>query len=138
MKLEGRIWRDKKTRYWVVHVPLLDISTQGTSQKNALKMIQDAIEVEVEKEDFKIHAEAGKEAGTFEISSNQPDILVAYMLRRQREVHGLSVRDVADKLHSKSPNSYAQYEQGKRNPSVGKLVELLHAIDPKLAPIFKL
>lgn len=137
MRLEGAIWKDKKTKYWVVHIPLLELSTQGTSQKNALVMVKDAIELEVDKANFEIQAVSGKQSGTFTISSNDPDTLVAFMLRRQRESHGLTVREVANNLHSKSPTAYAQYEQGKRSPSMGKLVELLHAIDPNLTPTFK-
>ena len=56
MKLEGRIWKDEKTGYWVVYVPLLDISSQGRSRKAALAMIEDAIQVEAG-HDIKIQAE---------------------------------------------------------------------------------
>ena len=45
MKLEGRIWKDEKTKYWVVYVPLLDISTQGRTKKQALAMIEDAFQI---------------------------------------------------------------------------------------------
>lgn len=137
MKLEGRIWKDKKTKFWVVYVPLLDISTQGRSQKNALAMMEDAIQVEAEKEGLKIHAEMSKEEGTFTVSANKPDFLIAFLLRRQRTCHGLSVREVASRMDSNSPTAYAQYEQGKRAPSLGKLQELLYAINPALEPILK-
>ena len=137
MKLEGRIWKDKKTRVWVVYVPLLEISTQGRSRKNALVMIADAIELEVEKEGFKIQAEMSTGEGTFTVSANEPDVLIAFLLRRQRTCHGLSVREVANRLESNSPTAYAQYEQGKRAPSLGKLQELLQAIDPEFDPVLK-
>lgn len=135
MRLEGRIWKDKK--FWVVHVPLLDISTQGRSVKNALAMIEDAIRIESQKDGLKIHAELSKEQDTFTVSADNPDALIAFMLRRQRTSHGLSVREVASRLHSSSPTAYAQYEQGKRAPSLGKLRELLRAIDPNLEPVLK-
>jgi len=41
------------------------------------------------------------------------------------------------RLNSNSPTAYAQYEQGKRSPSLGKLRDLLHAIDPKLDAVLK-
>ena len=137
MKLEGKIWKDEKTNYWVVYVPLLDISTQGRSRKKALTMIEDAIQVESEKEALEIHAELSREEGVFTVSANNPDSLIAFLLRRQRTCHGLSVRDVASRLESNSPTAYAQYEQGKRTPSLGKLRDLLHAIDPKLDTVLK-
>jgi len=137
MRLDGRIWKDKKTKYWVVHVPLLDISTQGTSKKNALAMIEDAIELEAEKAGLKIHAALCAADDAFAVSANDPDALIAFLLKRQRQSHGLTVREVASRLKSSSPTAYAQYEQGKRAPSLGKLRELLHAIDPNLEPILK-
>ena len=137
MRLEGQIWKDKKTKYWVTFVPLLDISSQGTSKKNALFMIEDAIQVEADKSGLKIYAELGKEEGSFTVGSNDPDALIAFMLRRQRMSHGLTIRQVAGRLKSNSPTAYAQYEQGMRMPSLGKLRELLHALDPKLEPVLK-
>ena len=137
MKLEGRIWKDAKTKYWVVYVPLLGISTQGSSRKQALAMIQDAIQIEAEKEGLRIEAQPSREPGIFTVSANDPDALIAFLLKRQRTCHGLSVRDVARRLASRSPTAYAQYEQGKRAPSLGKLRELLHAIDPKLEAVLK-
>lgn len=100
-------------------------------------MIEDAIQIEAEKEGLKIQAEPSREPGVFALSANDPDLLVAFLLRRQRTCRGLSVRDVARRLASNSPTAYAQYEQGKRAPSVGKLRELLHAIDPKLEAVLK-
>ena len=44
MRLEGNIWKDRKTKYWVIEIPLLDISTQGRSRKNALTMMEDAVQ----------------------------------------------------------------------------------------------
>jgi len=137
VKLEGRIWKDGKTDYWVVYVPLLDISTQGRSKKKALAMIEDAIQIEAGKEGLKIQAEPSREQGVFTVSSNDADSLIAFLLRRQRTCHGLSMREVARRLTSSSPMAYAQYEPGKPAPSLGKFGELLHAIDPKLDPVLK-
>ena len=73
----------------------------------------------------------------FTISANDPDALVAFLLRRQRTCHGLTIQDVTSRLNAKSPAAYAQYEKGKRTPSLGKLRELLHAIDPNLDAVLK-
>jgi hypothetical protein len=100
-------------------------------------MIEDAIQVEAEKEGLKIQAELSREQGIFTVGSNDPDSLIAFLLRRQRTCHGLTVREVATRLKSGSPTAYAQYEQGKRTPSLGKLQDLLHAIDPKLDAVLK-
>src|SRR3990172_12954985 len=76
VKLEGRIWKDEKTKCWVVYVPLLDISTQGRSRKQALAMIEDAIQIEAEKEALKIQAQPSREPGLFTVSANDPDSLI--------------------------------------------------------------
>ena len=137
MKLEGKIWKDEKSKFWVVYVPLLDISTQGRSKRQALAMMEDAIQIEAEKEALKVHAQPSSEAGVFTVSANDLDSLIAFLLKRQRTSHGLTLRDVARRLASSSPTAYAQYEQGKRAPSLGKLRELLHAIDPTLEAVLK-
>ena len=53
------------------------------------------------------------------------------LLRRQRECHGLTLSEVAERLGQSSRNAYARYEQGKAMPSVEKLEQLLTAIAPK-------
>jgi predicted RNase H-like HicB family nuclease len=137
MRLEGVLWKDKKAKYWVAYVPLLEITTQGTSKKNALAMIEDAVRVEIGARGFRAHAEMMKEGSGFTIGSSNLDALVAFMLRRQRTARGLTLREVARRLKSSSPSAYAQYEQGKRTPSLAKLRALLQAIDPKLKPVLK-
>jgi hypothetical protein len=137
MKLEGQIWKDTNPRYWVVSVPLLEISTQGRSKKDALAMIEDAIQVEAATPRLRIRAELSQTSGMFTVSASDPDALIAFMLRRQRTSHGLSVREVARRLRSSSPTAYAQYEQGKRSPSLVKLGDLLRAIDPRLEAVLK-
>jgi predicted transcriptional regulator len=69
-------------------------------------------------------------AGAFEIDANRTGVLVALLLRRQRELHGLTLTEVAARLGQRSKNAYARYEQGRAMPSVEKLEELLSAIAP--------
>lgn len=137
MKIEGRIWKDKKTPYWIVEVPLLDVSTQGESEQEALSMVKDAIELEVDKPGFHVDIEA-KNGDCFEVQAEDSNSLVAFMLKRQRQAHGLTLRDVAERMHAKSTNAYAQYERGARHPTLSVLFNLLQAIDSKLVPVLRI
>jgi predicted transcriptional regulator len=110
--------------------------TQGTSKKDAHRMIGEAIEALVDRKRFRIDVRPGIGA-EFTIGANQGVILIALMLKRQREAHNLTLMEVARRLHSKSPNSYARYEQGKSTPTVEKLNQLMKAINPASEPILK-
>lgn len=136
MRLEGRVWRDEGSRYWLAEVPLLDVMTQGTSKTDALRMIADAVEALVDAPHFRADARRTG-ALTFALGATPENALVALMLRRLREARGLTLMDVAKRLRSKSPNAYARYEQGRSVPSVAKLDELMRAIDPAAEPILK-
>jgi len=128
MRLGGRVWKDGRT--WLIEVPLLDVMTQGRSRKDALVMIADAIEVLVNEAGFKVDVYAGR-ADRFEIGSANVGALVALMLRRQRESHGLSLAEVATRMKQASKNAYARYEQGRATPTLEKLNELLAAVSTK-------
>jgi predicted RNase H-like HicB family nuclease len=88
MKLEGRIWKDGN--HWVVSVPILDISTQGRSKKDALAMIADAIQIETDREGLEIQTELSDKPGAFTVSANDPDLLIAFLLRRHRPRTGIA------------------------------------------------
>ena len=136
MRFEGRVWRDKGSRYWLVEVPLLDVMTQGTSRQNACLMIAEAIECLMNKRGFKVDVRP-VDGESISVGANREGMMVALMLRRQREAHRLTLAEVTRRLGQKSPNAYARYEQGKSLPTVEKLGKLLKAIDPELAPILK-
>ena len=138
MRFEGTLIKPdgKKNRFWGVEIPILHIHTQGKTRKDALSMAKDAIESLLEKKEFRVCVHSG-EADTFTVDSDNPTAFIAFMLKRQRQFRGLSVREVAARLDSKSPNAYAQYEQGKVKPSMDKLVELMQAIDPDFEPVLK-
>jgi hypothetical protein len=136
MRFEGRVWKDQGSRYWLAEVPLLDVMTQGTSKSNAYKMIADAIQSLIDKEGFRVNARlVGGES--FTVGANQETLLIALMLKRQREAHRLTLQEVAHRLGQKSANAYARYEQGKTVPTVEKLSQLMRAIDPGLEPILR-
>jgi DNA-binding XRE family transcriptional regulator len=89
----------------------------------------DLVETMADKKGFHVDVFPGV-GGAFEIGSDDAAALVAVMLRRQREKHGLSLADVAHRLGSRSKNAYARYEQGRSVPTVEKLFELLAAVAP--------
>jgi hypothetical protein len=138
MKIEGRLIppRGRKNRYWGVEIPLLAIFTQGKGKSDAYAMAADAIEILVEKKGFKVMCEPNG-GNSFTVTSKDTATFVAFVLGRIRERYGLTAREVARRLNSKSPNAYARYEQGKSIPTIEKLEELLKAIDPKLEAILR-
>jgi DNA-binding XRE family transcriptional regulator len=69
------------------------------------------------------------------VDANEPALLAAQVLKYQREVHGLSLADVAKLLGASSRNAYASYEQGRTEPTLSKYRELLHAVAPEMALI---
>ena len=135
MKFEGSLVKEGK--FWIVEIPGLDLMTQGTSRANALEMAKSVVEDVVGKPNFRVEVEALTK-DRFSISSKDTTELVALMLQRQRAKHGLTLMQVAGRLGSKSPNTLGVYEQGKREPSLGQLERLLHAIDPKASLFLKL
>ena len=136
MRFEGRVWKDHGSRYWLAEVPLLDIMTQGTSKKNVYGMIADAIQSLIDKEGFQVDVRPVR-SESFTVGANQETLLIALMLKRQREAHRLTLREVARRLGQKSANAYARYEQGKSVPTVDKLSQLMRAIDPGFEPILR-
>jgi transcriptional regulator with XRE-family HTH domain len=56
--------------------------------------------------------------------------MIGLLLKRQREVSGLSLAEAAERLGAKSRNAFARYEHGTSVPSVEKLSDLLQAVSP--------
>ncbi len=138
MRFEGKLHKPqgKKNKCWSVEIPILHIHTQGKSRKDAFDMAKDAVESLVNKKGFRVQVYPGEE-NTFSIGTKDSKTLISFMLKRQRKFRDLTIREVASRLHSKSPNAYVQYEQGKISPSLDKLIELLKALDPDFEPILK-
>jgi predicted RNase H-like HicB family nuclease/DNA-binding XRE family transcriptional regulator len=129
MILEGKIWKHEK--HWLIAVPALDVMTQGRTRKQARSMLKDAIELLINQKDFQITISPFQENDFFIFSDNDTDLL-ALMLKRQRAKYQLSLSDMAEKLHMNSKNAYAQYEQGRNQPSLSKIEEFFTAMDSKL------
>ncbi|MCJ7580441.1 MAG: helix-turn-helix domain-containing protein [Candidatus Aminicenantes bacterium] len=125
MRLAGRVFKSGK--HWAIEVPILGLTTQGHSKKDAFCMISDALESLVNKNDFKVDVYPGKNS-YFEISSKDVATLTAFLLRRQRLKHGLTLVEVTKRLGAKSHNTYARYEQGRSVPTIEKLTLLLSVL----------
>lgn len=133
MELEGKVWKNKN--HWLVEVSSLDIMTQGETREEALFMIKDAIMEYIgyyfdsEIDGFELTVNEYKKQ-IIGITANNSKLLLALSLRRQREKSGSTVREASERLGSKSPNSYAQYERGKTRISLDQYEKLLLAANP--------
>jgi DNA-binding XRE family transcriptional regulator len=129
MMLVGRVFREGPG--WSAHCDAVGVYTQGPSRKQAVANLAEAIELQAGREGMKITV-LEPEVGRVFVSASEPSLLAAEVLKHQREIHGLSIADVAKKLGAASANSYAAYEQGKREPSLSKFRELLQAVAPEM------
>jgi predicted transcriptional regulator len=127
MRFEGRLRKDG--RFWLVEVPAFDACTQGRTKREAFAMAKDLLETMANVEGFEITVYPIK-GGVFEVGANRLSVLLALLLRRQRERQGLTLAQAAQRLGQTSRNAYARYEQGRSVPTVEKLEELLAAIAP--------
>lgn len=134
MEMEGKIWKDGK--FWLVEVSAIDAMTQGKTRKEALTMVEDLV-LEMTKSYFE--DEVGRDftvtvidykKDVIGVTANDNRLFLALSLRRQREKSGSTVREVSERLGSKSPNAYAQYERGRTSISVDKYEKLLTAANP--------
>lgn len=128
MLIEGRIIRDG--RCYLAEIPLLEGITQGRTRKAALTMAADWVTTLAPSGDVVVSARALK-GDRFVLECDPPEAMVALALRRRREAAGLSLAEVAQRIGAKSRNAYARYEQGTALPTITKLAELFHAVDPQ-------
>ena len=141
MELEGKVWKDLDSLWWLVEISFLDVMTQGKTRKEALEMIKDAV-MELLKDSYE--NSLGKqfqlsvtlyENGVIGMGAPDEKLLFALGLKRQRLRSGSTIRDVSKRLKSKSPNAYARYERALARPSIEKYAELLHAANPSRRPL---
>jgi predicted RNase H-like HicB family nuclease len=136
MELEGTVWKSGK--FWLIEVPSIEVMTQGHTKVEALRMIADAIEGLIncyfpnEADKLKITVNEYKK-GIIGISSTNNNLMMAFSLRRQREASKSTIREVAARLGSASPNAYAKYEKGKLRISLEQYERLLQAVNPQQA-----
>ena len=127
MRFSGKIYKDGK--FWLAEIPILDLMTQGHTKKEAYEMVSDMLESLANKKDFKVEVYK-KSKNSFEVGSLEPKHMISLLLQRKRELSGLSLSQVANRLGVSSRNTYARYEQGRSVPTVEKLDELLNAVCP--------
>ncbi len=134
MWIEGRIF--KVGKYWAAEAESLAVHTQGKSKKDAAYMLGDAIGTLAH--DYGISLSVEVVFGENEAVSLGADdkAMLAFLLRRQRQINRLTTQNVADRMGSSSKTAYARYEQGKVDPSLSKLQELVAAINPNLKAVF--
>ena len=133
MRFEGRVFKTGK--WWAIEVAVLGVYTQARTKRGAYEAVKDAIE-EMANMGLEIEVHPGK-GEHFEVGSRDQGALIAFLLKRQRQMRGLSLADVSDRLGLKSRNAYARYEQGRAVPTVEKLTELLRAVNPEREFVLK-
>lgn len=141
MELEGRVWKDPESTWWLIEISFLDVMTQGKTRKEALEMIKDAVMEllkdsyeELMTEQFQLTVNL-YENGIIGMGASDDKLLFALGLKRQRLRSGSTIRDVSKRLKSTSPNAYARYERAQARPSLEKYAELLHAANPTRRPL---
>lgn len=134
MRFSGKVYKDGK--FWLAEIPILDAMTQGHTRKEAFEMVADMLETMINKEGFKIQVFKGSH-GKFEVGSRDSRSLISILLQRKRELSGLSLSQVAERLGVSSQNAYAHYEQGRSVPTIEKLNELLKAVCPNTEIVIK-
>jgi len=121
---------------WSAECEMIGAFTQGHGREDACDMLRSLVELQVDRKRFRaVVTVIGEEADSTVrvlVDANDPVALAAAVLRYQRQVHGLTIAQVAKKLGSTNHNSYAAYERAEREPSMSKYRELLHAIAPEL------
>lgn len=136
MRFEGRV--KKEGRLWLVEIPAFDALTQGRSKREALGMAGDLLETMANDPGFRVTVYPARRGEVFEVGANSVRVLVALLLRRQRERQGLTLAEAAERMGQRSRNAYARYEQGKAMPTVEKLDQLLKAIAPDQKIIWRI
>lgn len=125
MRFYGKIYKDG--RFWLAEVPIFEAMTQGRTKKEALVMIADWFETLINTPGFSVTIYPGKR-GEFEVGSKDVRAMIGLLLKRQREVSGMSLAEAAERLGATSRNAYARYERGTSVPSIEKLDALLRAV----------
>lgn len=135
MMITARIAKEEGI-WWSAHCDIAGVFTQGRSKRDGMAMLADAFESLVNRPGFKVTVTVLGGDGSVLVEANDPAPLLAIVLRYQREMHGLSLADVARKLGASSRNAYARYEQGTTVPRLDTLLQMLQAVAPRMALAF--
>lgn len=104
MELEGKVWKDSNSSWWLIEVSFLDVMTQGKTRKEALEMIRDAV-MELLKDSYEdlldktfqlfVHL---YQNGVIGIGASDDKLLFALGLKRQRLRSGSRKSSIKAKL----------------------------------------
>jgi len=137
--LIGRI--EKHGRWWVALCEIIGAFTQGRSLREAIDSLAEVVELRVDRPRFKATVTEfepiRRDVFAVLVEPSEPAWLAAAVLRYQRARRGLSLADVARSLGAARRNAYASYEQGQREPTLGKFRELLRAVAPEVALVLE-
>lgn len=133
MMLTGRIAKQNATQ-WSAECDVIGSFTSGDSRADAIDMLRRHVVLQSRTEGYDVRVTPIGTGDDFAVLIDADDLgpIAAAVLRHQREIHRLTLADVATRL-GVSLTSYAAYEQGKREPSLSKMRDLLAAIAPELA-----
>src|SRR5882724_6599681 len=102
MKIAGKVWKSRKSELWLAEVPILDLVTQAESIDEISDMVKDAIECHIDAKNFKVSVERRK--NVIFIESNEPKLLTALILKRQRTRQKMTLEEVTTNLGASSIN----------------------------------
>lgn len=137
MEFIGKVWKTKGKPAWVIEAQTFEVMTQGYTKKEALAMLEDALHELIFSYFHKrvpVHV-TDHGNGVVGVTCADRKLLLSLSLIKQRQESGLTIRNVADKLGSNSPNAYARYEKGKINISLEKFDQLLKLVNPRLTGV---
>ena len=117
---------------WSAHCDIAGVFTQGKSKVDAMRALADAFEDVINRPGFKATVTA-LDRNEVRVEASDPALLLAVVLRYQREAHHLSLADVAKRIGASSRNAYARYEHGTAMPKLDTVQALLQAVAPELA-----
>ena len=126
LAFDGQLIKDGE--FWIVEIPTLNLMTQGRTKEEAYKMAKSVVLDASGSSKLKIDmTKTGTH--TFSIFSEDFEILIPLLLKKQRQKAGLTVLQASNRMGSNSPNAYGVYEQGRAKPTLEKLNELLSAVN---------
>lgn len=122
----------KAGKYWRAESDVAQVHTQGKSEKDATKMLQEAFELTMEDCGLTGTILVVKAGADWFVECSKPASLAAFVIRQQRAFCSVTLEQAAKRLGQTSKNAIARYEQGKSEPTISKLEEILIAINPAL------
>lgn len=141
MMVVARITK-RESPFWSVECDTIGAYTFGESLEDAISVLEGWLRVTLHDieghHDFEarvIGVRLDPEDNSYDayIETTPPSLLAALVLKHQRGLNQLSLSDVAERLGVSSRSSYANYEQGRADPSMAKFRELLGVVAPDYA-----